>query len=84
MAPVAATQNEPNASVMAEMDDQNPDGDDAIQSLIGRQLRSLYDSVLNEPIPDSIVSLLLQLDDVPIPRIDADQDDRNDPGTDNQ
>ncbi|UOM34498.1 NepR family anti-sigma factor [Acuticoccus sp. I52.16.1] len=35
-----------------------------MQSLIGKQLRSLYDSVLVEPIPDKLVELLLKLDEV--------------------
>jgi hypothetical protein len=29
---------------------------------IGRQLRSLYDGVLNEPVPDRLRDLLRQLD----------------------
>ena len=41
--------------------------DDPLQSLIGKQLRTLYDSVLAEPIPDKFVELLTQLDDVPVP-----------------
>ena len=36
--------------------------DDAMQSLIGKQLRTLYDSVLVEPIPDKLVELLMKLD----------------------
>ncbi|RAI00471.1 hypothetical protein DLJ53_14480 [Acuticoccus sediminis] len=38
--------------------------DDAMQSLIGKQLRTLYDSVLVEPIPDKLVELLMKLDQV--------------------
>jgi len=38
--------------------------DDAMQSLIGKQLRTLYDSVLVEPIPDKLVELLMKLDEV--------------------
>lgn len=44
--------------------DDKTNGDDPMQSLIGKQLRSLYDSVLVEPIPDRLVELLLKLDDV--------------------
>lgn len=50
---------------MSDPDDFQPDGDDHIQALIGMQLRTLYDTVLNEPIPDNIISLLSQLDGVP-------------------
>ncbi len=35
-----------------------------MQSLIGKQLRTLYDSVLVEPIPDKLVELLMKLDQV--------------------
>ena len=35
-----------------------------MQGLIGKQLRTLYESVLVEPIPDKIVELLIKLDDV--------------------
>ncbi len=37
-----------------------------MQSLIGKQLRNLYDSVLVEPIPDKLVELLLKLDDIEV------------------
>ena len=50
---------------MSDPDDHQSDGDDHMQALIGMQLRTLYDSVLNEPIPDNIISLLSQLDGVP-------------------
>jgi hypothetical protein len=33
-----------------------------LQRNIGRQLRSLYDEVLNEPVPDRLRDLLQQLD----------------------
>jgi hypothetical protein len=33
-----------------------------LQRNIGRQLRSLYDEVLNEPVPDRLRELLQQLD----------------------
>lgn len=36
--------------------------DEALQALIGKELRSLYDSVLDEPIPNKIADLLLKLD----------------------
>jgi hypothetical protein len=32
---------------------------------IGRQLRRVFDSALNEPLPDDIMSLLDRLDDPP-------------------
>ncbi|MBJ3774594.1 NepR family anti-sigma factor [Acuticoccus mangrovi] len=35
-----------------------------MQTLIGKQLRDLYDSVLVEPLPDKIVELLTKLDDL--------------------
>ena len=38
--------------------------DNAMQDMIGQQLRSLYASVLEEPIPDRIVELLVKLDKV--------------------
>ncbi len=38
--------------------------DEAMQSLIGKQLRTLYDTVLVEPIPDKFVELLMKLDDM--------------------
>jgi len=38
--------------------------EDAMQDMIGHQLRSLYASVLDEPIPDKIVELLAKLDEV--------------------
>lgn len=49
---------------MSDPEEFQSDGDEQIQSMIGHQLRSLYDSVLNEPIPESIISLLTQLDSV--------------------
>lgn len=41
--------------------------DDPMQDLIGRQLRLMYDSVLSEPIPESIIDLLAKLDSIPVP-----------------
>lgn len=50
---------------------QNPQGDAAAEGLdehlqahIGTQLKSMYDSYLNEPIPDRLMELLEKLDDV--------------------
>ncbi len=48
-----------------------------MQSLIGKQLRTLYDSVLVEPIPDKFVELLMKLDDVSA-GLDARADDSSD------
>ncbi|WP_321334814.1 NepR family anti-sigma factor [Breoghania sp.] len=36
---------------------------DEIQSKIGTQLKSIYDSVLDEPVPDRIAMLLQQLEE---------------------
>lgn len=49
---------------MVEMGGSNGPPDEAMQALIGKQLRTLYDSVLVEPIPDKIVELLIKLDDL--------------------
>lgn len=52
----------------SETDDPSGrDEDDPLQALIGLQLRSLYDSVLAEPIPDRLTELLAKLDDIPAP-----------------
>ncbi len=48
---------------MDDNEDLNLDGDE-IQSQIGKKLRAMYDSVLSEPIPDRLVELLIQLDDI--------------------
>lgn len=58
-----------------------------MQSLIGKQLRTLYDSVLVEPIPDKLVELLMKLDEVttdPQSDDDSSQSQRGDtkPGND--
>ncbi|WP_420394714.1 NepR family anti-sigma factor [Acuticoccus sp.] len=58
---------------MANQDEPNGSRDDAMQSLIGKQLRNLYDTVLVEPIPDKLVELLLKLDDAT-----SDRDERDD------
>jgi len=34
-----------------------------VQTQIGRQLRSIYNDVLNQPIPDRFLDLLQKLDD---------------------
>jgi hypothetical protein len=48
------------------MDDQTDPASDQVDSLmhsaIGDQLRSMYDSVLSEPIPQRQIELLEQLD----------------------
>ncbi len=38
--------------------------DEHLQAHIGSQLKSMYDSYLNEPIPDRLVELLEKLDEV--------------------
>lgn len=50
---------------MDDNEDPNLDGDE-IQAQIGKQLRAMYDNVLSEPIPDRLVELLIQLDDIQI------------------
>lgn len=37
--------------------------DSQLQAQIGRKLKAMYDTYLNEPIPDHLVSLLEQLDE---------------------
>lgn len=54
---------------MVDNDETSYPRDDAMQAMIGKQLRSLYESVLAEPLPDRIVDLLVKLDDVPAPDI---------------
>lgn len=39
-----------------------PGLDSQLQAQIGRKLKGMYDSYLNEPIPDHLVSLLEKLD----------------------
>ena len=58
---------------MDEDEEFNAEGDE-VQSIIGKQLRAMYDSVLSEPIPDKLVELLIQLDDVQL----AEARDRSD------
>jgi hypothetical protein len=56
---------------MVDNDEAPLPRDDAMQALIGKQLRSLYESVLAEPLPDKIVDLLVKLDDIPAPQIEV-------------
>ena len=35
----------------------------ARQRAIGRELRRIYDSVVNEPVPDEFIDLLRKMDD---------------------
>lgn len=58
-------------------------GEDAMQDMIGKQLRTLYDSVLVEPIPDRIVELLLKLDEADAERNAAKQTSEGDAHNDN-
>jgi hypothetical protein len=41
--------------------------DDRVQADIGRQLRVIYDEIVNEDVPDSLLDLLWQIDGVPPP-----------------
>ena len=48
--------------------DDNPDGGKsravrARQRAIGRELRRIYDGVVNEPVPDEFMDLLRRMDD---------------------
>ncbi|MEM8552785.1 MAG: NepR family anti-sigma factor [Pseudomonadota bacterium] len=52
---------------MSEATHDSGGDDDPMQYLIGRQLRQMYDNVLSEPIPDSIIDLLSKLDSIPVP-----------------
>jgi len=56
---------------MSDDKDVNGAQDDAMQALIGKHLRTMYDSVLCEPIPDRIVELLARLDTIDLPRPDG-------------
>lgn len=49
---------------MANKSGAGAPSEQAMQALIGKELRTLYDSVLVEPIPDKIVELLIKLDDL--------------------
>jgi hypothetical protein len=51
------TQEEPG---MAE---ENTQIDELIQRRIGAKLRSYYDELLNEPIPEKFIELLVKLDE---------------------
>lgn len=70
---------------MSEKDSGETPPEDAMQDMIGKQLRHLYDSVLVEPIPDRIVELLLRLDDVEpaAERNDAQPTSKVEPDNDN-
>ena len=51
--------------VMADRDDRRSDRSgfsEDIQAKIGNQLKSIYDTVLDEPVPDRIAGLLKQLE----------------------
>ncbi|MEI2385584.1 NepR family anti-sigma factor [Breoghania sp. JC706] len=51
--------------IMADDDDGRtirPGFDEDIQAKIGSQLKSIYDTVLDEPVPDRIAGLLKQLE----------------------
>lgn len=39
--------------------------DPRLQAHIGRQLKSMYDEYLNEPVPDHLIELLEKLDRIP-------------------
>lgn len=55
--------------------DDNPDSGKsravrARQRAIGRELRRIYDGVVNEPVPDEFMDLLRRMDDGEGPRND--------------
>lgn len=39
--------------------------DPRLQAHIGRQLKSMYDEYLSEPVPDHLIELLEKLDQIP-------------------
>ncbi|TCT10645.1 hypothetical protein EDC22_105144 [Tepidamorphus gemmatus] len=41
---------------------RSPALDERLQAHIGRQLKSMYDAYLNEPVPDHLIELLDKLD----------------------
>jgi hypothetical protein len=43
-------------------DDSDDFGKDPLPEKIGKNLRKIYDDVLNEPVPDDFLSLLAQAD----------------------
>ena len=49
-----------------------------LREKLGDELRSLYDSVLNEPLPDSMMSFLRDLDREDDDRKDQDKQDSDD------
>jgi hypothetical protein len=52
------------SSVPAEQDTLQAEGslDPGLQAYIGQQLRTVYDEVLNEAIPDRLIALLQELE----------------------
>lgn len=53
---------------MMEPASDGPGLEPQLQAQIGRKLKAMYDSYLNDPIPDRLVSLLEQLDEMPSAR----------------
>lgn len=49
---------------MSESRDEGPSLEPQLQAQIGRKLKAMYDSYLSEPVPDRLVSLLEQLDEM--------------------
>lgn len=43
--------------------DPQPEADDAIQRAIGEKLRAVFDSVVEQPVPDRFSALLRQLEE---------------------
>jgi hypothetical protein len=52
------------SSIPAEQDTLQAEGslDPGLQAYIGQQLRTVYDEVLNEAIPDRLIALLQELE----------------------
>ncbi len=57
-------ENKPEVNRSDVQSDKAATLDERLQAHIGSQLKSMYDSYLNEPIPDRIVELLEKLDGV--------------------
>ena len=53
---------------MMEPSSDSPGLEPQLQAQIGRKLKAMYDSYLNEPVPDRLVALLEQLDSIPSAR----------------
>jgi len=49
---------------MTESAEDGPSLEPQLQAQIGRKLKAMYDSYLSEPVPDRLVSLLEQLDEM--------------------